>query len=313
MNDAGYRTRKGKKFTDSEINRILRDSIAVGTRRVNYTKSMGRNTTWVLKPESEWIYQEIEPLISEDLWAQVQQILQERTHKRTPTGRMPVHLFAGLVACDCGCKMYVPSNSPKYICKKCRTKIPVKDLEEIYIEQLKGYFLSPTEIEAYLGEANAAIGEKENLLAAILKEREKLQAEMDKVYRGWMDNNLSDAQFAERHRPMENRMAEITEEYPRLQAEIDFLKINFLSSDVILNEAKDLYSRWPSLEFLEKRKVIENITDKIRIGNNTIHIELCYLPPSEDMASRQRLSMGCTTPQPGMTQGRPPTGPISSR
>ena len=44
------------------------------------------------------------------------------------------------------------------------------------------------------------------------------------------------------------------------ESEIDFLKIQCVSSDEIITEAKDLYSRWPQLESEEKRKVIENIT-----------------------------------------------------
>lgn len=309
LNDAGFRTRKGKKFTDSEINRLLRDTIAIGERRVNYTKSQGKDKSWVLKPESEWIYQEVEPLISEDLWAQVQQILSERAIKRTPPGRMPVHLFSGLVVCECGQKMYVPSNSPKYICKKCRTKVPVGDLEEIYIEKVKGFLLSPTEIAGYLREANATIAEKEDLLEALGRERGKVQDAMDDAWNLYSARKVTMDQFEERHRPHETRMAEIKEAIPRLQAEIDFLKINFLSSDVILTEAQDLYGRWPQLDFPAKRKIVENITDRIHIGRDTIHIELCYLPSSEDMAKRQHLNTGCSSPQVCTTPGRSRSAP----
>jgi len=76
---------------------------------------------------------------------------------------------------------------------------------------------------------------------------------------------------------------------PHLQAEIDFLKVQYLASDEILSEAKDIYSRWVELEQSEKRKIIENITEKIVIGKADVAISLCYLPSSaEIMTTRQR-------------------------
>jgi hypothetical protein len=53
----------------------------------------------------------------------------------------------------------------------------------------------------------------------------------------------------------------------------------------ILSEAKDLYSRWPKLNKEEKRKIIETITEKIVVAEKDIEINLCYLPPSSELAS----------------------------
>jgi len=50
-----------------------------------------------------------------------------------------------------------------------------------------------------------------------------------------------------------------------------------------LTEARDLYSRWPSMEPDDKRKIVENITDRITIGKDEVTIDLCYLPSSPEM------------------------------
>ncbi|MCI0559858.1 MAG: zinc ribbon domain-containing protein [Nitrososphaera sp.] len=65
----------------------------------------------------------------------------KQLEKNQRPGRKVVHLFTGIVFCGCGGKMYA-SNSPKYICWQCRKKIPIDDLETIYREQLKQYFVN---------------------------------------------------------------------------------------------------------------------------------------------------------------------------
>jgi len=280
LNERGYRTRGGRPFSYSSINRLLQDPTAKGLHRKNYTKSLGKGKEWVLKPEKEWVYIEIEPIVSKELWNQCNKILEEQRKKNKRPARKTVHLFTGFAFCHCGNKMYVPSSSPKYTCYKCRNKIRVDDLEEIFHEQLKGFFFSPDQVKEYLEQADSQIKEKQELLQTLLDEEKRVRAEMDKTYRLYLDDKLTVDGFGERNTPLEQRLQQIKEQIPELQAQIDFLKIQYLSSDEILHEAKDLYSRWPKLDSAEKRKIIETITEKIVIGKDDITINLSYLPPS---------------------------------
>jgi len=288
LNDAGHRTRSGARFSDTTVERLLRDPTAKGERRANYTKSLGDGKRWVVKPESEWVITAVEPIVSEELWEQCNHSLKDRSNGRKPA-RKPVHLFAGLAYCFCGQKMYVPSNSPKYICYQCRNKIPVADLEGVFHEQLKSFFFSSADITAYLGQADQTIKEKQELLGTLETETQKTKREMDKLYNLYLADEISREGFGGRYHPLEERMKQITDQMPHLQGEIDFLKVQYLSSDEIFTEAKDIYSRWLELEQVEKRKIIENILEKIVIGKEDVTISLCYLPSSaEIMAERQR-------------------------
>jgi site-specific DNA recombinase len=298
LNEAGHRTKNGSKFSDTTVLRLLKDTTSKGLHRANWTKGPPeKHKKRIIKPQEEWVYTKVEPIVSEELWEQCNAILDEQERSNKRPARKPVHLFTGHVFCQCDYKMYVPSNSPKYICYKCRNKIGETDLEEIFHEQLKTFFFSSGEIANYLNQADHVIKEKEDLLKAISEEKKKLESEMGKLYRTYIDNELTMESFGRYHKPLEERAKQLENQIPDLQGEIDFLKIQYLSSDQILNEAKDLYSRWKDLTPEEKLKIVENITEKIIIGQEDVTIHLAYLPSSPKlMATEQHKHRGSWPP-----------------
>jgi len=293
LNEMGYRTRRGAKFSDTTVDRLLRAPIAKGLRRTNYTRSKGEGKSWEFKPEEEWIWQEVEPIVDEETWDQVNAFLNEQRKSRKKIAKKPVQLFAGVTVCECGTTMYVPSNTPKYVCYECRNKIPIEDLDEIFHEQLKSFVFSPDEIAEYLSQADEAIKEKEALLAKLEREKASTEREMEQVYRAYIDEEISVKSYGKQYRPLEERLEQLEEETPRLQGEIDFLKIQYLSSDEVVSEARDLYGRWGDLAFDDKRRIVETVVESIEIGSGEVAIELAYLPSSlEVVANRQRNNRG---------------------
>ena len=119
------------------------------------------------------------------------------------------------------------------------------------------------------------------MLSVILNERESLNKKMDVFINMRMNNELSKDVFAEKYRPMEERLIQLNNQLPELQAEIDFLKIQHRSSDVVLSDATDLYTHWDSLDLDAKRTIVETITDKITVGKEDIHIKMSYLPTKQ--------------------------------
>ncbi len=112
---------------------------------------------------------------------------------------------------------------------------------------------------------------------------------MEKLYRLYLDGSISSQGFGDRHRPLEARQAQLAEEIPRLEGEADFLTNQLLSSEEIVGQARDLYGRWSSLTADEKRAIVEQIADRIEIGEGNISIHLTYSPdPSSTVAERQR-------------------------
>ena len=116
LNAEGHRTRADVLFTAQTVTRLLTEKSVIGIKG------------------------EIEAIVPEELWERCNAILRAQ-QKAGGVTRTVAHLFSGLVHCNCGQKMYVPSNAQKYVCGDCRNKIATEDLEMIFRSQLKGYNL----------------------------------------------------------------------------------------------------------------------------------------------------------------------------
>ncbi|MGB2867190.1 MAG: hypothetical protein WBD36_01965 [Bacteroidota bacterium] len=114
---------------------------------------------------------------------------------------------------------------------------------------------------------------------------------MDSLVQLYLDKEMPKEGFGRHYNPLEERFHQIESQIPELQGEVDFLKIQFLSSDEIFNEAKDLYTRWPNLSQEEKRKIMETVTDSIIIGKTDVSINLSYLPSSPEMATEKQRNV----------------------
>jgi len=280
LNEQGYRTRNGSKFSDTTVDRLLRDPMAKGERRANYTKSLGDGKKWTLKPQSEWVILPCPALVSPDLWDQCNHILDESERKRNRLGKQAKHLLSGYVYCTCSTKMYVyhETRSNTYSCKKCKVRIAETDLDEIYHDQLRAFLLTDMNIGDYLAKIDDTIIEKRKLLDSLFDRKQNLKKTMDKFVQMRINDELSKESFKDRYKPLEEQMIQINDQIPELQAEIDFLTIQHRSSDTVLQEAKDLHSQWSELSFEDKRSIVEVITEKIIVGKEDITIKLAYLP-----------------------------------
>jgi site-specific DNA recombinase len=278
LNNLGYRTRGGGKFTGTTVERLIKDPTAKGIKRANYTKSMGEGKGWKLKPESDWIEQPCPAIVTTELWDECNAQLDSTQKKREPLGRRAVHLFAGFVHCSCGSKMYIYAHNPTYKCKQCKRKIPGSDLEEVYHEQLKPFLLVDADMQTIAEKSNNNISEKETQLKAFNSEYEKLKKKVQSQLELYSEGILSKTDFTAFYSPLKEQLSQMEYQLPILEAELDFLKIQQISSDTILDDVKSIYDNWSTLPFDEKRSIIETITERIEIDTDSINISLAYLP-----------------------------------
>lgn len=299
LNEKGYRTRNGSSFSDTTIGRLLRDPNAKGIRRMNYTKSLGDDKNWVMKPESEWITIPCPAIVEPELWDECNEILdQQETTNNRPT-KKAIHLFTGIVFCECGAKMYIPSDSQKYMCFKCRKhRIGATDLEEIYYENLKTFLLTDQQLETFLANADSTIQTKENEIKTLQNESKRIENELENLVKLHSKGEIPTEGFGKHYSPLDKQLKQIEESLPRIQAEIDFLKIESLNGDLLLTEAQTLYDRWPMLEYEGKRRIVEEITKTVVISNDEIKIKFHYTPALSHISPESQRNLRDSWPPP---------------
>lgn len=278
LNERGHRMRKGRLFSQNTIERLLLDTTAKGEHRCNYT-THDKDERVILKPESEWVINKVPSIIEATLWEECNSYVHKIKTKRSPRGPRPVHLFAGIIECSCSKKMYVFYNSnPTYQCKKCKKKIPIADLEEIYHEQLKSFLLTDQDITEVETKVQEEIMQKETLLKKQKGKFETLSEKVKEIVDLKIENKINLDDLKRLYEPVNIRLRQIEKDIPELEAEIQFLRLEKENSKVKHTEAKDLYTNWPSLPTEQKRQIIELITEKIILHDDSINIVMSFRP-----------------------------------
>lgn len=309
LNERGYRTRKGRPFSDTTVRRLLTDPMSKGLRRSNYTTI--RNGTKVadrFKDEDEWEWHDCPAIVDEATWNAVQAIFAEWANGRAVPAKKAVRLFSGIVRCHCGERMYVRSKTRKYDCGSCHNKIVDSDLEGIFVEQLKNFFFSEDELAEYTRDADANFAGLERQLKTQEADRAKIQRKIDRLFKLHEDGEIPTKGFGERYSPLERQIEQIDREIPKLQAALDVEKIGHQNRDYIIHEARDLYSNWSELDQKTKRSIIEAITEEIIIGEEDLEIKLAYIPDASGRNLESPHSTALTPPQSDRKRATNPHG-----
>jgi excisionase family DNA binding protein len=118
LNVRGLRTRQDAKWTDTAVGRVLR----VVTH---------------------------EGMIPVDLRDRCLAILQDRKARPDAASRRAIHPLGNVTECGCSARMYQEdSGGSKFVCRGCRSKIPVETLEQVFVESLASIELDAEDVVA---------------------------------------------------------------------------------------------------------------------------------------------------------------------
>ena len=295
LNEAGHRTRNGSKFSDTTVDRILRDPSAKGWRKANHTRSTGDKKHWVVKPASEWVMVEVEPIVTEELWNQVNQFLDVQRARLTRTTRVACSLFSGIASCQCGQKMYKLSNSPKYVCQRCRNKIHVDALETEFLRVLRAAF-DGTNVSTLFARAQEELTGSRNAVASLEAELQPVKAEMSKCYRAYVASHLDERDFGELYRPLKKRAQSIEEQLALQRAEVEALEYRCSSEDRTKDAVAQILDVWWAAASPERhRRLAEGLVQSVTVSRDGVVFNFHYLGllGEEDEIDLSPLSLLC--------------------
>ncbi|GMB00864.1 recombinase family protein [Pelosinus sp. IPA-1] len=281
LNDMGYLSYTGKKWSASSILAILKNPAYAGVnawKKVASKKSttrIGRETKLRPKEEQIWIYDCHEPYVTLEEFEQVQQMLSKKYHPPYQLINGITNPLAGLIKCDiCGGSMiyrpYQHQQYPHLMCynrhcsnKSCRFEYVEQKIVESLQLWLNEYRAQWDNFKA--SEQDNTIDLKEKVYKNLKKELKELELQKDNLH-DLLEKGIYNADtYLE-------RSAKISEKIANTQKNID--KTEFALSNEIQHEKakKDIIPKVQHvLEVYEKsnnpteknnmlKSVLENVT-----------------------------------------------------
>ena len=284
MNAKGYRSKKGVPFGSTSVKRCLTDPTYKGIKRANYSKSKGQKKSWVLKPEKDWVYFNVEPIVSAETWETANSIIQqiEGRYSAAPPPQIGKYAFAGLLTCGCGAKMYVMKyptmKMPRYICRKCREKINEDVLFDKFKEGLQCMIVRPEQLQGGDDADKLKVQEKEAQAKQLVSELKGIGKKIDSLIELWNDKTIDKATFSEKFETLRERKEQLQNEVPRIEGEIAFIKTAELGRDQLLTQATSLAALWDSLDYDSRVKVTKELLSGVTYQKDQLTFEYYYLP-----------------------------------
>jgi site-specific DNA recombinase len=280
LNERGYRTRIGKLWAGSSIERLMRDPTAKGVKRYNFSHIPEGQVSWVAKPENEWVHHPCEPIVSEELWNSVNDMLTEKKLAGVRQSRTAKTLFGGLCHCLCGGKMYVPSNMKKYVCdiQGCRRKIPIDTLEAIFQSELDTFAYSKETLADFQLRAENELEQTVDLIDSHQRQIEQIDKQTDSLLSLYQAGSLDQPAFDKRYQPLQGRMSELTSELANLTAMANKLTSDLTRGEDALIETQDIAERYPEMSFGEQRRLVETVIERVTVGDDEVEFGYLFDP-----------------------------------
>ncbi|MGG2109668.1 recombinase family protein [Lysinibacillus pakistanensis] len=300
----GYRTREGKVFGISTIQRILLNPIYIGLKR--YQGADGEEGA--TQPYNEKLR-----IISDDLFKQAEQIRLKRSggikeQDKSEIPRVGKLMFSGLAYCKyCGAKLsgnYLtrnqkrynkdgyykntiyryrcPLNKGKYNCDHKQNIWGAKKYDKIIIKQLKE-ILSQLNLETFvdssISQKKSLIKQKERNINNLEKEHLDLTKQLDKLNSEIVKSLMGDSDFTPQQlsgaiNTVEEQMGQKLEQLNFLKVEVDKERENYSDVNYIANELENWESKFDNADDDLKKAMLSRVINKVYLGKDEVDLEL---------------------------------------
>lgn len=237
-------------------------------------------------------------IVSAEQWATANAILEQQADSAVKLAKQEVHLFTGVLRCGCGSKMYLLSNTPKYVCSACRRKIHRDDLEALFRDQLHAYVFNQAELDQQQGVLVQSIEVRNAECQGLRRKAKEVEGKLSDLLDLLQRGEIAHKGFGRYHDPLFEQLTQLQKSADEAQADVDLMNVQQAARNEALSEARSLYDRWAELHTEEKRRVIEIVVESIVVEEEEVVITLAHLSPLEaEITDRQRNHKGSSRPR----------------
>lgn len=267
LNNDGYRTRRGVRFTHVSVKATLLESSAKGVYIANRTGARG-----VRKPPEDWIEIAVPPLVSIEDWERCRALLEANhiPHRRT------IYPYSGLLHCHCGAVMYVRAQlskgiQPRYQCRACGSRISLAALDAHVGELFAGFLL-----EGGQASAQAEISQAEKELMILQTRLTTLTKSLKRILEAYKVEALSLEEFKAEREPLALQKRETEAALARLQAELRSTEEQQQDQAKAVRTLQEAV--WAELEPGEKAEILQKFLQAIVLTPEHIRAQVLYTP-----------------------------------
>lgn len=264
---AGARTRSGKPFAISQLNKILKKSFYCGVMETKYGV----------------VNHQYECLTSEQTFLRVQEIIdgyQSKPHK----SKAKPFILKGMITCaHCGCVVTPEIKKKRYVYYSCtngkgdckRTYVREEKLLEPLLKSFTQISLSEEQIKTiteYLREIHHSESRfHKDSLGALRKEQDRIQRRIGKMYDDKLDGVIDEVMYLEKVKECKGRQSEILEEMKRHEtADQNF----HVTANMVLKLAAQAKELFESSEVDEKRQLLNLVFQNLKLRDVSLSVQV---------------------------------------
>lgn len=289
LNERGYKTRKGKRYSDTTVTRLLKNPDAKGIRKSNYSRVPTNANPNSRKEKEEWVFTPCPKIVSEELWDAVNAIIDEQEIKGNQSKPLnqKVHLFTGFLHCHNGHKMGISTKINKYSCPQCKIRIDKDDLEDVFRSRLTQFIMSEKEIKLYTKSSDKITNDKKAEINATQIQIEETEQKLNRLIELNLSGQIPTKGFKQHYNPLFEQSEKLLITLTKLEKEYNEMITVKNSLGSVIHQSKTLYKNWNTFDRPEKRSIIESITNTIIFDGQTINFKLKQIAPLSSLELSQ--------------------------
>lgn len=256
--------------------------------------------------ESEWIYVPVQSLISEDLFDQVQEQLEDNRKRKRERATGARHLLGGLVRCG-KCGFAYCASSPGsgggyryYRCaqksngSKCKNKpVNADHLEEAAWSEVAALLKEPQRLEAEYYRRLHGTKSTDSLARRIEARRLKAQASVDRLIDAFSDGTISKQQFEPRIKKLQKELADAEKKRQEIADQEHAHQQLKLLIVQLAEFRKQAASNLDKLDHERKRQLIAMLVEDVIIDERSVNIRFRVGPRPFVLAPPGAISPNC--------------------